>query len=140
MKEPQATGKIRTEHNADNKAVIANVAAMKLLVLTSVFQRICLFAKFQAWHRWRILSLSVRTSSIVPKFVEKRAAHAISDADRDLTSHYLTLLVRNLTRWKARMIIKHWHLEAERICKIHSSLLKATSRRRYRDTSAAFHL
>ncbi len=140
MKELLATEKIRTEYNADNEAVIANVAAIKALVLTSIFQRICLYAKFQAWYRWRTFSLSVRTSSIIPKFVEKRAAHTISDADQDLTSHYLTLLARNLIRWKTRMIIKHWHLEAERICKIHSSLLKATSRRRYRDISAAFHL
>ncbi len=137
----RATGKLRAEHNTDNEAVTDNVMAMKVLVFTSILERTRLYAMFQAWNRWRIDSLSVRISgTTVPNSGETRTARVMSYADQDLTSHHLTLPVQCVLKWKARVIIKRWHLKAKRNCEIQASLLEAINRRRTRDISAAFRL
>ncbi len=141
VKESQTTGQTTATMlsvlNADNEATAPRNAA---LFLSSILQRMYLKANLKAWHRWRILALSDRTS-FVPEFVESRASHrATWRADRDLSNHRLTLLTRNLMRWKARIIIKHWSLKAGRICKIQAPILRVTNRQRQKDTSVAFHL
>ncbi len=143
MKESQATEQIPTttipEHDAHYEVDTAKHAAIRMLLLSPILDRIFLNAKLKAWHGWRMLALS-DTTSFIPEFVEHRTGHVTSYASSDLTNHHLTLLVRNLMRWKARNIIKHWYMEAGRLSSIQSSLLRATSRKRYKDASSAFHL
>ncbi len=126
--------------DADTEATVA--PRNSALLPFSILERKNLKANLKAWHRWKILALSDRTNNFVPEHAASTLSRrALWYADRDLTNHHLKRLARNLMRWKARIIMKHWSLNVRRICKIQEPIVHATNQQRQqKGISVAFNL